>query len=269
MNDILTVPGADLYYEVRGRGRLVVLVGSPMGARSFEPLAELLAPGYTVLTTDPRGIDRSPVHDPGQDSTPQLRADDLSALLTKVDAGPAIVFGSSGGAITALAFAQAYPELVQTVIAHEPPLAELVEDRDELHAGSDKQIAAYLDGDILGAWRLFMAQANIELPPGLLEMMFGPDRPAEQLKDERRWFEHELRETIRWQPDLSVLRAGAPRIIAGIGEESAGQVCDRTTRALAAELGIEPTLFPGGHTAFADDPAGFAPRLRSVLESAV
>ena len=51
----------------------------------------------------------------------------------------------------------------------------------------------------------------------------------------------------------------------GIGEESAGQLCDRTSRALAAALGIEPTMFPGGHIGFAEDPDGFAARLRAVL----
>ncbi len=48
------VPGARLYCEVRGKGSLVVLVGAPMDATSFAPLADLLADGYTVLTTDPR-----------------------------------------------------------------------------------------------------------------------------------------------------------------------------------------------------------------------
>ena len=42
---------------------------------------------------------------------------------------------------------------------------------------------------------------------------------------------------------------------------------DQTSRALAAELGIEPTMFPGGHTGFAEDPEGFAVRLRSVLRA--
>ena len=49
----LEVPGARLYYEVRGRGPLVVLVGAPMDAGPFGPLADLLAGDYTVLTTDP------------------------------------------------------------------------------------------------------------------------------------------------------------------------------------------------------------------------
>ncbi|QNE17390.1 alpha/beta hydrolase [Kribbella qitaiheensis] len=264
-NQTLTVAGADLYYEVRGSGPLVVLLGSPMGARSFAPLADLIASDYTVLTTDPRGIDRSPVSDPDQDSTPQLRAGDVSDLLTLLDAGPAAVFGSSGGAVTALALAEARPDLVHTVIAHEPPLCELLEDREQLDAGTEKMIATYLGGDSLGAWGQFMAQASIDLPEGALEMIFGGDRSAQQLADERRWFEHELRGTVRWQPDLPVLRAGKPRIIAGIGEDSAGQLCDRATRTFATAVGVEPTMFPGGHTGCADDPATFAPRLREVL----
>ena len=108
----LDVPGARLYYEVRGAGPLLVLIGSPMDANAFAPLADQLSTDHTVLTTDPRGVNRSPVDDPEQDSTPELRADDLSRLLTHIDAGPAVVFGSSGGAVTALALAQTHPEQV-------------------------------------------------------------------------------------------------------------------------------------------------------------
>ena len=132
----LEVPGARLYYEVRGQGPLVVLVGAPMDAGPFGPLAELLAADYTVLTTDPRGINRSPVDDPGQDSTPEMRADDLSRLVACADAGPAVVLGSSGGAVSALALVQAHPEQVRAVVAHEPPLIELLPDRAERHAGN-------------------------------------------------------------------------------------------------------------------------------------
>jgi pimeloyl-ACP methyl ester carboxylesterase len=56
----LEVPGARLYYEVRGTGPLVVLVGAPMDAGPFAPLADLLADDYTVLTTDPRGHQPEP-----------------------------------------------------------------------------------------------------------------------------------------------------------------------------------------------------------------
>jgi len=259
----LTVPDAELYYEIRGAGPLVVLVGAPMDADSFAPLADLLAGDHTVLTTDPRGINRSPLRCEG--STPEQRADDLARLIRHVDAGPATVFGSSGGAVSVLALAQAHPELVSTVIAHEPPLDRLVEDADELLAASERMMADYLAGDVIGAWKQFFALANIQVPEGMIEGMFGGERDPRQLADELFWFEHELRESITWLPDVDTLRAGGVRIVVGIGEESGGQLCERTSTALAARLGIEPTRFPGDHTGFAEGPEPFAVALRAVL----
>src|SRR3954447_16081930 len=100
------VPGARLHYQVRGNGPLLVLVGAPMDATAFAPLADLLATDHTVLTTDPRGIHRSTVDHPDRDSAPEERADDLAALLRHVDAGPAAVLGSSGGAVAVLSLVE-------------------------------------------------------------------------------------------------------------------------------------------------------------------
>ena len=74
-----------------------------------------------------------------------------------------------------------------------------------------------------------------------------------------------MRPTTQWQPDLAALRSSPVRILIGLGEQSAGQICDRTSRALAAELVAEPTMFPVGHIGFAEDPAAFEARLRAVL----
>lgn len=256
---LATTDGA-LHYELRGRGPLLALVGSPMDAAAFAPVADLLAADRTVLTTDPRGIGRSPLHDPGQESTPELRAADLARLIEHADAGPADVLGSSGGAVTALALLQARPELVRTVVAHEAPLERLLPDRDALRAHLEDMIATYAAGDAVGAWQRFLDATNIPLPA---EGMVATD--PEQRATERRWFLHEMRATTCWDADVDALRAAGDRLVVGIGEESAGEVCDRTSRALAALLGREPVLFPGGHTGFADDPAAFVPRLREVL----
>ena len=81
-----------------------------------------------------------------------------------------------------------------------------------------------------------------------------------------------LRLTTRWQPDIAALRSASTRIVVGIGEYSTGQLCDRTSRALAVALGIAPTMFSGGHIGFADDPdgslSGFAPSFRSAEHGA-
>ena len=263
----LAVPGARLHYEVRGRGPLVLLVAAPMDADSFAPLADLLASHHTVLTTDPRGINRSPVDDPDADSTPEHRADDLSRLLAHLDAGPADVLGSSGGAVSVLALAQGHPEQVRTVVAHEPPLDELLDDRERLRERTDEMIATYLAGDRVTAWRLFLATADIALPEEVFQAMFGAPPEGRAAADEHFQFAHMLRATTRWVPDVARLRALGPdaRVVVGIGEESAGQLCDRASRALAAALGVEPVIFPGDHVGFAGNPPAFADRLRDVL----
>ena len=263
----LDAPGVRLYYEVRGAGPLVVLIGSPMDANAFAPLADELAADHTVLTTDPRGVNRSPLDDPESDSTPELRAGDLSRLLTHLDAGPAVVFGSSGGAVTALALVQAHPEQVTTIIAHEPPLEDLLEDRLERRAATDDIIATYVSEGSAAAWAKFLAEANIEMPEGdeTFEFNEPSERDPQEIADERHFFLHELKATTFWQPDTAALRSAPTRIVVGIGEQSRGQVCDLTSTALAAKLDLEPTFFPGDHTGFVDHIDAFAAKLRGML----
>lgn len=261
----LRVPGATLHHELRGQGPLVALVAAPMDADSMAPLAELLATDHTVLTTDPRGIGRSGVDDPDRDTTPEDRAEDLALLLRHVDLGPAHLLGSSGGAVTVLALAQAHPELVRTVVAHEPPLQQLLPDRAELARQTDAMRDAYVAGDVRGAWRTFLAAAAIELPPFVVDAMSSPDRPAQVLADERYQFEHMLHGTSQWRPDVERLRELGSRVVVGIGEASAGQLCDRASRALAVALGTAPTIFPGDHLGFVEEAEPFAARLREVL----
>lgn len=264
---VLAVSGADLYYEVRGDGPLVVLHAAPMDAASFTPLAELLATDHTVLTTDPRGINRSRVEDPDRDVTPDDRANDLASLVGHVDLGPAALFGSSGGAVSALALVQAHPGLAHTVISHEPPVAMLLEDRDTVRLETDDIVETYLAGDRRGAWLKFMESADIQLPDGLFEAMFGGPIEGQAAADELFSFVHMERATTFWEPDVTALREADVRLVIGIGDQSLGEMCDRTSRALAALVGVTPTMFPGGHVGYVEEPERFAERLRDVLRA--
>jgi pimeloyl-ACP methyl ester carboxylesterase len=261
----LAVPGARLHYELRGSGPLIAIVGAPMHSAPFGPLADQLAAGYTVLTLDPRGHFGSVLDDPDAESTPELRADDLARLIRHLDAGPATVLGSSGGAVTTLALVQAHPELVRTAVAHEPPLTQLLEDREQQLAAHADTIATFVGGDTLGAIRKFMANVGFVMPEEAFIRAFGGEKSPEAAASERYFYLHELRGTACWIPDLDALRAATTRLIIGIGDASTGLFCDRTSRALATELKIEPTLFPGGHGGFMEDPVRFAARLREVI----
>jgi len=261
----LAAPGVRLYYELRGDGPLLALVGAPMHSAPFVPLAEQLAEQYTVLTPDPRGHFGSRLDNPDTDSTPEVRADDLARILRHLNAGPAIVFGSSGGATTTLALLQAAPELVSTALAHEPPLAELLDEREAQRKTRDDILATFRGGDEIAAIRRFFAMTELSMPEDMFERMFA-HRDAAAIANDRFFYQHELEPTAGWHPDLDALRALDTHLILGIGDTSAGLFCDRTTRALATELKIEPTLFPGGHGGFMENPPAFAARLREVIE---
>src|SRR4029077_17647029 len=108
---------------------VLLLIGSPMGAGGFGTLASHF-PDRTVLTYDPRGVERSTKADPASPSTPDQHADDLHRVIDELGMGPVDLFASSGGAVNALALVANPPEQVRTLVAHEPPLAAVVPDRE-------------------------------------------------------------------------------------------------------------------------------------------
>ena len=125
----LDVPGARLYYERQGSGPLLLVIGSPMDSTGFAGLASVLADRYTVVTYDPRGIGNSTSQKADQDVTPEQQSDDVHRLLSLLGGEPTHVFGSSGGAVVGLALVTAHPGQVRTLVAHEPPVIELLADR--------------------------------------------------------------------------------------------------------------------------------------------
>jgi len=129
----LKVPGASLYYEVAGSGQVLLMIpGAPADAGIFAPIATALADRYTVVSYDWRGSSRSPTDEPPGDlpaGVPmQLQADDAADLIAAVAERPAYVLGCSGGALVGLELVTRHPELVDTLVAHEPPAMNLLPD---------------------------------------------------------------------------------------------------------------------------------------------
>jgi pimeloyl-ACP methyl ester carboxylesterase len=88
-------------------------------------------PERTVVTYDPRGVGRSPRADGLTAATPDEHAQDLHRLISHLDVGRVDIFASSGGAVNALALVSRHPERVRTLVAHEPPIATGLDDREE------------------------------------------------------------------------------------------------------------------------------------------
>ena len=129
----LDAPGATIHYDVRsndaGTEPVLLMIGSPMGAAGFVTLAGHFT-DRTVVTYDPRSAERSKRTDGATETRVEEHADDLHRIVEALDAGPVDVFASSGGAVNALALVAAHPGDVRTLVAHEPPAAQEVPDRD-------------------------------------------------------------------------------------------------------------------------------------------
>jgi pimeloyl-ACP methyl ester carboxylesterase len=264
----LDVPGARLFYDIRGEGPLLLLIGSPMDSGPFLPLADIMAADHTVVTYDPRGFAKSTRDDPDQDITPELQADDVLRLIEAAGGGPVDFLGSSGGATVGLALVQAHPEVVRTLVAHEPPVVELLPDRDEQRARIQQIYETYLAHGGMAAMQQFLKWT------GLGGMGGGDDAPRweptpEQLSQmdaaNTVFYGHLLRQTTAFRPDIEALRAAPTRIVVGVGEMSVGQLPRATGEALAAELGLPVVEFPGDHGGFLSHAADFAAALRKEL----
>ncbi|MFB7848141.1 MULTISPECIES: alpha/beta fold hydrolase [unclassified Streptomyces] len=262
----LRVPGAHLHYEVRGTGPLLLLMGSPMEAAAFASLADALAADHTVVTHDPRGISGSALDDPEEDTTVDRRADDVAAILDALGADSADVFGSSGGAVTGLALVTRHPGRVRTLVAHEPPVMEILPDAAEHRAMTEDIIGTHRREGQGAAWVKFMTGAGFD-DEGCEEAPVGPhgEPSAQDVANGDRFFGHDLRATAGYVPDVPALAAAPTRVVVGIGVASEGLITYRTSVALAELLGTRPAGFPGDHAGFLEDPNGFAEALRKTL----
>jgi pimeloyl-ACP methyl ester carboxylesterase len=287
----LDVPDGRLYYEVRGSGPLLLVIGQPMTSGPFGPLADLLAEDHTVVTYDPHGLGASTIDDPSLDVTPELEGDDLAYLIDAVGGETADVFGSSGGAIAALAFAARHPDRAGAVIAHEPPVAELLPDAPHVHAAVDDIEDAYRRYGSGAAWGKFVSLvmhdgpvteagvSPVAWPPAVdagadTETQDGedpdggensPEPAGRQQADDELFFLHMLKPFTRYQPLIEVLRWGGPRVFVAVGAASGNEIARRSAEALAERLETPPTVFPGDHGGFMAEPAAFAATIRQVL----
>lgn len=277
----LDVPGAVLTYDVRWAGSAhpaLLMIGSPMGASGFGTLAGHF-PDRTVVTYDPRGVERSTKADPLGPSTPEEHADDLHRLIAELGAGPVDLFASSGGAVNALALVASHPEQVRTLVAHEPPLASILPDREGALAACRAVHDAYeRSGFGAGMARFILAVSH----PGPMTPAFAaqpdPDPAMFGLPagDDGNRTDPLLGQNIvsctHYEPDFAALQAASTRIVLGAGAASAGQMAHRGALVVAERLGTEPVIFPGDHGGFlggeygqSGEPDAFAAKLREVL----
>ena len=119
-NKTIDINGGNVVYEILGKeGEFIAL--TPGGRFSkdipgLKPLAKKLVDGgYRVLLWDRPNCGKSDVQFYGQTES-HMRAETLSQLITKLDIGPCILAGGSGGARDSMLTTMLYPELVKKLV---------------------------------------------------------------------------------------------------------------------------------------------------------
>jgi len=290
----LRVDGATLHYEVRGTGPLLLLIPGGAGdAASYDGIADDLAIDHTVASYDPRGMSRSPLDDPEATQQVAQHADDAFRLLELLSPDtPARVAGCSSGAIVALHLLATHPGRVARVVAHEPPVVEVLPDAAE-HRAMLARVQDTLRRDGLmpavaefaaalsrpaglnrpatlsqpaglsrsGAEKPVAAEAVIELPPRAAAR-------AERTRANMPYFLGRIVPSfMAYVPDLERLAALSDRLVLAGGADSRGELPYRPAAFLAERCGTELVHFPGGHIGLSTHPAEFGELLRKVLSA--
>jgi pimeloyl-ACP methyl ester carboxylesterase len=273
----LKVPGARIHHEVRGTGPLLLMIpGGPTDAGVFTDLAAQLADRYTCLTYDPRGNSRSPFDGAPEQLRIEVQADDAARLIEAVGGGPAFVFGTSGGAHVGLDLATRHPQRVRVLVAHEPPCVQLLADPTEVLKADQDILETYRREGVEAATAKFLGLAGLSDEPLGEGAPPQPDLPPEAIETFARingnmahFFEHGLLPHSLYRPDVPTLRAGKPRVLVGIGQQSAGQPIADMSLALARQLGTDPISFPGDHGGYGEHAEAFAGILDRAFRAAV
>jgi pimeloyl-ACP methyl ester carboxylesterase len=269
------VPGATLHTETRGTGPVLLLItGGPTDAGVFTDLAGRLADRYTVVSYDQRGHSRSPLEGEPEDIPVSLHADDAAAVLEAAGDESAYVYGNSGGGTIGLELVVRHPDLLRTMVAHEPPLMELLPDAERWRASFRQVDETYRAAGAFPAMGVFGAAVEEGGPKYSEEMEQAPPSPEAQEMMARMtgnfelFVAHEIQQIAGYVPDIDALRRAPTRIVGAAGETSGEQAACRAAIALAERLGTPVAYLPGGHGGWGSDPQEFAERLHEILRAA-
>ncbi|MCK0110559.1 alpha/beta hydrolase [Ornithinimicrobium sp. F0845] len=279
----IATDGAEVTYDVHGPlptadGQPpLLMIGQPMDASGFAALAAEF-PDRTVVTYDPRGMGRSTRSDGQVGNDPEIQGGDVHAVIEAVG-GPVDLFASSGGAVTALALVTAYSDDVRTLVAHEPPLVDVLPDAEATRRATVAFQQAYRDRGWGAGMAGFIAMSSWQgeftdayfAQPAPDPAQFGLPTEDDGSRDDPLMSDRSEAITS-YRPDVAALQAAPTRIVLAHGEESADVMMGRAAKSVAALLGQEAVEFPSHHGGFAgeNDPwpgqaKAFAVRLHEVL----
>ena len=260
--------GATLFYRVRGKGPLLLMLAGGHGdADTTDAVCEQLINHYTVVTYDRRGLSRSTVNLSGETPTVATHSDDAHHLLAALTGEPSFVFGSSIGALIGLDLVTQHPGQVRVLVAHEPPVWELLPDaeRDRAIRSLENIVETFRREGSNAALQEFTAFAAVDRADCETDVVLTP--PSPQIEANMNFFfTNDALGVNDFRLDIAALRGAATRIVAAGGRTSHGSPPRRCAEALAATLCTTLIECPGSHMGWLLRPKEFAARLFEVLK---
>lgn len=243
----------------------IPLTLTPIAFRVWRRLAEFLKRNFTVVMYDRRGYSRSTLQGE-QDYSFRLEtdADDAAALLKHLSQdNPAIVLGSSSGAIVALQLLVRHSEVVELLLCHEPPAISVLPDFEELNGNMQDVYQTYHEKGILPAVEKFATfiKAGYE-HDALVASLTNPHAA----KNVTYWFEHEMAYP-QHGVDLGALEKQHDKLILLLGAETDKSALQyRPNLVIAEKLVLEPEIVPGMHVGYAMFAETWAKTLVQILK---
>jgi pimeloyl-ACP methyl ester carboxylesterase len=259
---LLEVNGAGIYYEVRGSGPPVAFIaGSTGDAGHFERVAQLLSDEFTIVTYDRRSNSRSPRPDGWGSTSIEEQSEDAARLIETLGIAPAVVFGTSGGAIISLNLVIRHPELVRGAILHEPSMNAGMSNPEEVRGDIQQVVESGMQrGGTREGVKAFLrfvvgdeTYKNFDAP--LLERM---------LENGETFFGVEFGVFDSYSPDDATLAGVEIPVVVMAGTESRPYFGE-ASQWLATRLNVELETLPGGHSPYIDRPDDMAQALRPFL----
>ena len=267
METVTSVDGTEIAYKRTGSGPPLVFVhGSWSSHHDWDDVTPALAESFRVVAYDRRGHSRSE-RSPGQ-VTINDHVNDLGELIERLGLAPAWVVGNSFGASIALRLAATHADLLCGVIAHEPPLFDLISDDPDvapLVEEDEKMTATVADRiaseDHEGGARLFI---EFELGPGSWSQL-PPDFRA-TLVENALAFLDEARDPDQYAFDPAWLTEFHRPVMLTMGSESPPTYTGVVSRLADTLPAVEVARFEGaGHLPHMTHPDEYVEATRDFI----
>jgi pimeloyl-ACP methyl ester carboxylesterase len=263
------VNGIRLWLQTLGAsGSPVVMVHGSWGDHhNWDLVAPRLAETHTVLTYDRRGHSQS--ERPNSPGSVREDVADLAALIETTGIAPAYVIGNSAGAIISLRLAVDRPELIRSLVVHEPPLvgviahdpalASILAAFDERAGGVVERLDA---GDMAGGARRFVEE--VAFGPGAWDQL-PPQARETFIANAPTWLD-EMRDPDFLNLDLATLKSFDRPTLVTKGDRSPpmfSPIADRVADAISTAS--RHTFTGAGHVPHMTHPDDYVQRVSSFI----